>query len=219
MIKVKIVKDLLAANAEVAAKNRALFTEHKILVVNLMSSPGSGKTSLLERTVQAFGSEIKFGVIEGDIEGIADAERLAKLSIPVVQLNTKGACHIDAPMVEKGLEELDLSVTDVLFIENVGNLVCPAEFDCGEDYKVVVFSVTEGDDKPLKYPLMFQESVAMVINKIDLLPYLDSSIDVIRENATRTNPHLQFFELSCRSTTNLQPWLDWIKQKLWEKRG
>jgi hydrogenase nickel incorporation protein HypB len=219
MVTVKIVKDLLAANAEIALKNRELFKTKHILVINLMSSPGSGNTSLLEATVKAIGNQYRIGVIEGDIEGIADAERLEKLHIPVVQLNTKGACHIDAPMVERGLEELPLDDIDILFIENVGNLVCPAEFDCGEDYKVLVFSVTEGDDKPLKYPLMFHESTAMVINKTDLLPYLDSSLETIKRNSLKSNPKLKIFEVSTKNNYNLDSWLRWLITKLTDKRG
>jgi len=218
MVKLRIVKDLLAANNEVAAENRKLFHEKNIIVVNLMSSPGSGKTSVIERTVQNFDRELAIGVIEGDIEGVADAERLEKLSIPVVQLNTKGACHIDAPMVSAGLADISLDDIDILFIENVGNLVCPAEFDCGEDFKVVVFSVTEGEDKPLKYPLMFHESTAMIINKIDLLPHLDVSLDEIKKNAHLSNPQLKIFEVSCRDSSGIASWISWLKDRLLEKR-
>ena len=175
-MKVKLVTNILEANDRIAAGNKKIFDEAKVFVVNIMSGPGAGKTSLIERTIMELNGKIKIGVIEGDIAGTDDAERIDKLGIPVVQINTGGGCHLDANMIREVLEDFSLKDLDLLIIENVGNLVCPAEFNLGEDMKIMLLSLAEGHDKPLKYPLMFQESSALVLNKIDLLPYTNADI-------------------------------------------
>ncbi len=210
---VKVVGRILQANDRIASENRAIFKENGIYVLNLMSAPGAGKTSLLERTIQGLNGKKKIGVIEGDIATHRDAERIASLGIPVVQINTGGACHLDANMVREALSELPLKDIDMLFIENVGNLVCPAEFNVGEDEKVMILSIAEGDDKPLKYPLMFQESSALLLNKIDLLPYVDCSIEKIRDDVAGLNPGIRVFEVSCKTGAGLDDWYNWLMVK------
>lgn len=205
-MKVKIVKNILEANERIALSNRKKFDEAGVFVINLMSAPGAGKTSLLEKTLSLLNGKLKIGVIEGDIVGTEDAERLERFGIPVVQINTQGACHLDANMIGEVLDELPLKELDILFIENVGNLVCPAEFNVGEDMKVMLLSITEGDDKPSKYPLMFRESSALLINKVDLLPYLDVNIERIKKESLRINPSLRIFEVSCRTEQGLEEW-------------
>jgi len=209
---IKVVGKILQANDRIAEENKALFKG--IYVLNLMSAPGAGKTSLIEATIRALGSKIRFGIIEGDIETDRDARRVASLGVPVVQINTNGACHLDANMIRQAVSELPLSEIDILIIENVGNLVCPAEFDVGEDDKVMILSIAEGDDKPLKYPLMFKKSSALLINKIDLLPYLDSDPKKIKEEALRINPKIEVFTLSCRTGEGLEGWLNWLTSKI-----
>jgi hydrogenase nickel incorporation protein HypB len=208
-MKVKVVDKILEANDRIALENRKLFDRSGVFVINLMSGPGAGKTSLLEKTLQRK-TGLRMGVIEGDIAGSDDAERIGRLEVPVVQINTGGACHLDANMISEVLGELPLSDLDVLFIENVGNLVCPAEFKVGEDIKAMVLSVAEGHDKPLKYPLMFQESSALVLNKMDLVPYLDVDVDKIKRDALSLNPGLKIFEVSCRTGQGIMEWTDWI---------
>ena len=211
-MKVKVVTKILEANERIAMENRRLFDNAGVYVINLMSGPGAGKTSLLEKTL-GLNTGIRIGVIEGDIAGTDDAERVGKLGAPVVQINTGGACHLDANMIYEVLHDLPLQDLDLLFIENVGNLVCPAEFKVGEDIKVMVLSLAEGHDKPLKYPLMFQESAALILNKIDLAPYVDVDIDKIRKDALSLNPGLKVFEISCRTGEGLGAWADWLRQK------
>ncbi len=216
-MKLKVVKNILEANERIALLNRQRFKEAGVFVINLMSAPGAGKTSLLERTINELNSRLKVGVIEGDIVGTEDAERLARLGIPVVQINTQGACHLDANMIGEVLDEVPLRELDILFIENVGNLVCPAEFNVGEDMKVMLLSITEGDDKPSKYPLMFKESSALLINKIDLLPYLDVNIERIKKDSLTINPSLRIFEVSCRTGSGLQQWSSWLLSEVERK--
>lgn len=211
-MKVKVVTKILEANDRLALENRKVFDRAGVFVVNLMSAPGAGKTSLLERTLSC-SDGLRIGVIEGDIAGTDDAERIERLGAPVVQINTGGACHLDANMVREVLDEIPLAVLDVVVIENVGNLVCPAEFKVGEDVKVMLLSITEGDDKPLKYPLMFQESAALVLNKMDLVPYTDADIDKIRRDSLSLNPGLKIFEVSCKTGEGIQEWLNWLKGK------
>lgn len=210
MAKVKVVTRILAANERIALENRSLFDSARVFVINLMSAPGAGKTTLLEKTL-ALNSGLRIGVIEGDIAGTDDAERIERMGAPVVQINTGGACHLDANMINEVLHDLPLNELDVLFVENVGNLVCPAEFKVGEDIKVMLLSITEGHDKPLKYPLMFQESTALVLNKMDLAPYTDADISKIRKDALSLNPDLKIFEVSCRTGAGLPEWLGWLK--------
>jgi len=210
-VKVKVVSHILEANDRIAAENRKLFKESGIYVINLMSAPGAGKTSLIEKTIQELASKVKMGVIEGDIAGSDDARRIANLHIPVVQINTGGACHLDANMISEVLDALPLKELDLLIIENVGNLVCPAEFKVGEDIKVMLLSIAEGDDKPLKYPLMFEESSALVLNKMDLLPYTNANIEKIRKNSLSLNPKLKIFEVSCRTGEGMGKWVKWLQ--------
>ena len=213
-IKVPVVRNNLEANERLAEDNRRIFRQAGLLVINLMSGPGAGKTSLLERTIDALQDEIRIGVIEGDIQSSYDAERISQKGVQVVQLNTGGACHLDGNMIKSSLDALDLDTLDLLVVENVGNLVCPAEFNVGEDMKVMILSVPEGDDKPLKYPLMFQESRALLINKIDLLPYVNCDVGKIRERALQLNANLEIFEISCRTGEGLDGWADWLRQQV-----
>jgi hydrogenase nickel incorporation protein HypB len=210
-VKVKVVSHILEANDRIAAENRKLFKESGVYVINLMSAPGAGKTSLIEKTILELSGKSKIGVIEGDIAGSDDARRIANLHIPVVQINTGGACHLDANMINEVLGDLPLNELDLLIIENVGNLVCPAEFKVGENIKVRLLSIAEGDDKPLKYPLMFQESSALILNKMDLLPYTNASIDKIRKNSLSLNPKLKIFEVSCRTGEGIGKWVKWLQ--------
>ena len=210
-MKVKVVSHILEANDRIAAENKKLFKESGVYVINLMSAPGAGKTSLIEKTIQEISGKLKIGVIEGDIAGSDDARRIAALRIPVVQINTGGACHLDANMISEVLDDLPLNDLDLLIIENVGNLVCPAEFKVGENIKVMLLSIAEGDDKPLKYPLMFQESSALILNKIDLLSYTNASIEKIRKNSLSLNPKLKMFEVSCRTGEGIGKWVKWLQ--------
>jgi hydrogenase nickel incorporation protein HypB len=218
-MKVSVVKNILEANERIAHENRLLFDQKGLLVLNLMSSPGAGKTSLLERTIDALKESLRIGVIEGDIQSSQDAERVANKGIPAVQINTGGACHLDGNMIRDTFKEFNFDALDMLVVENVGNLVCPAEFNVGEDFKAMILSVTEGDDKPAKYPLMFHESKVLLINKTDLLPYLEVSTEKIREEALKVNPHLTIFEVSCKTGDGLDAWYAWLKNRVKEKQA
>ena len=211
-MKVKVATKILEANDRIALENRKIFDRTGLFVINLMSGPGAGKTSLLERTL-AGRKDLRIGVIEGDIAGSDDAERIEKFGAPVVQINTGGACHLDANMISEVLADMPLDEIDLLFIENVGNLVCPAEFKVGEDMKVMLLSIAEGHDKPLKYPLMFQESSALVLNKTDLAPYTDVDIGKIKKDALSLNPGLKIFEVSCRTGQGISEWIDWLRRQ------
>lgn len=210
-MKVKVVTNILEANDRIAAENKKIFDEVEVYVMNIMSGPGAGKTSLLERTIKEFSGRIKIGVIEGDIAGSDDAERIEKLGVPVIQINTGGGCHLDANMIREVTDDLPLKDLDLLIIENVGNLVCPAEFKLGEDMKVMLLSIAEGHDKPLKYPLMFQESSALILNKIDLLPYTNVDLEKIRKDSLSLNPNLKIFEVSCKTGEGIKDWTDWVE--------
>jgi hydrogenase nickel incorporation protein HypB len=212
-MEVKVVKNILEANEVIASQNRKLFAEKGIYVLNLMGSPGAGKTALLERTLEHLKDKRRAGVIEGDVATSRDAERIAAYAIPTVQINTGGACHLDGNMVRGGIEGLDLDQLDLLLVENVGNLVCPAGFRIGEDDKVMVISVTEGDDKPGKYPLMFQVSSVLLLNKIDLLPYLDFDMERFQRDALKVNPKLAIMAISCKSGEGLDNWYRWIEKR------
>lgn len=216
-MKISVVRNILEANDRIAEQNREIFNENSVLVINLMSSPGAGKTTLLEKTIDALKNDICIGVIEGDIETCRDAERIAAKGVPAVQINTKGACHLDGNMIRDTFSEFNFAELDLLVVENVGNLVCPAEFKIGEDFKVMILSVTEGDDKPGKYPLMFHESKVLLVNKIDLLPYVDCSMDKIREDALKINPDISIFPVSCKTGEGLDAWFSWLKKKVKEK--
>jgi len=211
--KIQVLNDLLEINDSYAAENRKLLDLHHCFAVNLMSSPGSGKTTLLERTLAVL-DPCSVAIIEGDMQTSKDAERLERFGAPIVQINTGAACHLDGQMIRNALGELDLDNVRLLVIENVGNLVCPAEFRVGEHAKVVVLSVTEGEDKPLKYPLMFRESSVCIFNKIDLLPYLDFSLPDAMANARQINPGLEFFCLSCKTGQGMEAWIAWLRTRM-----
>jgi hydrogenase nickel incorporation protein HypB len=211
---VKVIKNVLDANDRIAVENRELFDRHGIYVINLMSSPGAGKTSLVENTIRYFQKKYQIAVIEGDIQDTYDADRVAALGTPVVQINTGGGCHIDANMVREALPAFNLGQFDLIIAENVGNLVCPAEFKLGENAKTMILSVPEGADKPCKYPLMFQESAVLVINKIDLLPYVDFDMAKAKRDARALNPGIEIFEVSCKTMEGLQGWYDWLDDEI-----
>ncbi len=217
-MKIPVVRDILEANDRIAEQNRQIFKDNSVLTINLMSSPGAGKTTLLEKTIDALKNDIRIGVIEGDIETARDAERIAAKGVPAVQINTKGACHLDGNMIRDTFNEFNFAEIDLLVVENVGNLVCPAEFKIGEDFKVMILSVTEGDDKPGKYPLMFHESKVLLINKMDLLPYVDCSVDKISEDALKINPNIIIFPVSCKTGKGLDKWFKWLKERVREKK-
>ncbi len=216
---VTIERKVLEKNDAFAATNRDALVRHGVFTINMMSSPGAGKTTLLERTIAHLDGRLRLAVVEGDVQTDLDARRVAKYGVPVVQIVTNGGCHLEARLVQDALARLDLSTTDVLVIENVGNLVCPANFDLGEDLKVVVLSVTEGDDKPLKYPAMFQRASVLIINKVDLVPYVDADVATIRHHARLTNPDLQMFETSCRTGEGIAEWADWLAAQAGGRRG
>jgi len=213
-VKIQVVKNVLDANDRIAQENRVLFDAKGIYVINLMSAPGAGKTSLVEKTILALKDRCRIGVIEGDIQDTCDADRVAKLGIPAVQINTGGSCHLDANMIREALGALDLDTLDLLIVENVGNLVCPAEFKVGENAKVMLLSTPEGADKPAKYPLMFQESSVMLINKIDLLPYVEFDREKAKRDALALNRNLKIFEVSCRTSQGLERWFDWLSDQI-----
>ena len=212
-VRVRIAEDALDANNTIARANRDDFDRHDVVVVNLMSAPGAGKTALLERVLADPGG-VRVGVLEGDVQGSYDADRLARLHVPVVQLNTDpgfgGECHLDANMVRSALPALPLDDIDLLVIENVGNLVCPAEFRVGEDARVMVSSITEGEDKPLKYPLMFRSCELVLVNKIDLLPHLDFDMDRFVQNLDAVHPGVPRMLMSARTGEGVEAWRDWL---------
>lgn len=212
-MEIKVIKNILEANEVIASQNRTLFAEKGVFVINLMGSPGAGKTTLLEKTIEHLKDRNRIAVIEGDIATSRDAERIAAHAIPAVQINTGGACHLDGNMVRGGLKEFDLDQIDLLIVENVGNLVCPAEFNIGENDKAMIISVTEGDDKPEKYPLMFQVSTVLLLNKIDLLPYLDFDMEKFQSDALKVNPKLRIMAISCKTGEGLDSWFSWIKER------
>ena len=210
MPKITIAQNILAANDTIAQDIHQLLTTCGIRTINMMSSPGAGKTTLLEQTIERLRGQLEIGVIEGDIETGNDAERIEAAGAETVQINTRGACHLEAHMVRDALEEINLAGMRLLFIENIGNLVCPAAWDLGEDIRIVIASTTEGDDKPAKYPQMFAISQLMIVNKIDLLPYVDYSLEKVRRQALAINPNLRIFEVSCRTGEGLDAWCEWL---------
>ncbi|WP_294484535.1 hydrogenase nickel incorporation protein HypB [uncultured Mailhella sp.] len=217
-MEIPVVRNVLEANDRIAARLREEFASRGTLVLNLISSPGSGKTSLLERTLNDLAGEFRMAVIEGDLQTDNDARRVAASGAQAVQINTEGGCHLDSSMVSEALRSIDCDNLDILFIENVGNLVCPTEFDCGEDAKVALLSVTEGDDKPQKYPYLFHKAKAMILNKIDLLPYVDFDVARARAHASALNPDLAVMEISCRARTGLDAWYDWLRASVKAKK-
>jgi len=210
---ITVERKILKKNDEIAAENRQIFKNNDIYAINLLSSPGSGKTSLLEKTLERLNTAIKIGVIEGDVQTDNDAQRVARYHVPVVQIVTNGGCHLEAKLVQNALDNFDLASLELLVIENVGNLVCPANYDLGEEKKIVMLSTTEGDDKPVKYPAMFRASHVMIINKIDLLDYVEFDLKTVREHALMINPNLEIFELSCTTGQGLDNWINWLKNQ------
>ena len=209
---IAIEQDILQRNNLLAERNRGYFEAKNIFCLNLMSSPGSGKTTLLEETIRQLRDEKSVYVIEGDQQTSNDADRIAALNISVYQVNTGTGCHLDASMINHALKHLNPEANSLLFIENVGNLVCPAMFDLGEAEKVVIVSTTEGDDKPLKYPFMFKEASVCIINKTDLAPYLNTSVDTLRGNCLKVNPNLKIFEMSALKNVGMEEWCSWLKK-------
>jgi hydrogenase nickel incorporation protein HypB len=210
MPKVSIAQNILAANDTIAQEIQQSLAARSIRTINVMSSPGAGKTTLLEQTLERLRGQLGIGVIEGDIETSVDAERIEAAGAETVQINTRGACHLEAHMIRAALDQLELARVELLFIENIGNLVCPAAWNLGEDIRVVVVSTTEGDEKPAKYPQMFAVSQVMIINKLDLLPYVDYDVEKVKRQALAVNPGLRIFELSCRTGAGLDAWCEWL---------
>ena len=211
---ITIERKVLEKNDEIAEANRARFRAHGLFVFNIVSSPGAGKTTLLERTIESLRGEMRIGVVEGDVQTDLDARRVARYGVPAVQIVTNGGCHLEARLVRDALDSLDLAALDLLVVENVGNLVCPANYDLGETLKVVVLSVTEGDDKPLKYPSMFRRASVLVINKIDLLPYVDARVETIERHARDINPELEVFQTSCTTGAGIPEWCGWLRRQV-----
>jgi hydrogenase nickel incorporation protein HypB len=209
-MEIKVLKDILGANEQMAARNRELLDSNSIFVVNLMASPGAGKTSLVLATIKALEGKARVGVIEGDVSSSLDAELIGKEGVPVVQINTGGECHLEANMVGNALNNLPLPEIDLLLIENVGNLICPAEFNLGENRKVVISSIPEGDDKPFKYPLIFHTVDAVVINKVDLLPYLKFDIEAYSRAVRGINSRVAMFQTSCTTGEGVDEWVSWL---------
>ncbi|MBO0343273.1 MAG: hydrogenase nickel incorporation protein HypB [Bacteroidota bacterium] len=208
----EVERDILQQNEIMAARNRGYFDAKDVFALNLVSSPGSGKTSLLERTLKDLKDKIPFYVIEGDQQTLNDANRIAALDVPVIQINTGKGCHLESDMIHDAVKKMSIKNNSVLMIENVGNLVCPSMFNLGEHKRVVIVSTTEGDDKPIKYPDMFHTSDICIINKIDLAPYLDTNIEELKKNALQVNPNLVFFEVSATKGTGMEQWYEWLEQ-------
>lgn len=217
-MEVPVGRSIFEVNDEIAAELKELFKKNEVLVLNMISSPGAGKTALLERTLTALKDEFTMAVIEGDLQTDNDARRVRATGAQAVQINTDGGCHLNSSMIRDVLSNFDLAKIDILFIENVGNLVCPVSFDCGEDAKIALLSVVEGDDKPEKYPQLFNLAEVMVLNKTDLLPYVDFDMDRASKFATRLNKNLTIFPLSCTKEEGLDPWYDWLRKKRKEKK-
>ena len=215
---IQIEQNLLAKNNQYATETRNYFLKEKITAINLMSSPGSGKTTLLERTIAHLKDDLRLAVIEGDLFTDKDADRIAQHNVPVIQINTNGGCHLDAPMVEEVLGDLDLDKLDVVIIENVGNLVCPAEFVVGEDMKVTVLSITEGDDKPLKYPIIFKESKVAILNKVDILPFTNFDMEAAKHDLKCIHPQLEIMETAASKDVGVDKWCDFIRSEFKKKQ-
>jgi len=210
---ITLERKVLVKNDEIAAENRRLFGEKKLLVVNLLSSPGAGKTSLLERTLEYCQNKVKIGIIVGDVQTDNDAKRIDKYNAPVVQIITSGSCHLDSKMVQSAMAKLNLNELDILVIENVGNLVCPTNFDLGEQYRVVVLSTAEGTDKPMKYPAMFHRANCVIINKIDLLPFTNFSVEEAQSAVQSLNSNAVILKTSCRTGEGIETWCKWLLSK------
>ena len=213
-MEIKIMKNILDRNQNKANEVRTLLASKKIVMVNIISSPGAGKTTLLERTCEKLGAKFKLGVIEGDITTDRDAQRLVKYDIPIVVINTEGGCHLDSNSISKVLDSFDLDNLDILFVENVGNLICPSQFDLGETFKLAIVSTTEGDDKPAKYPMLFRESRAVILNKIDLMPYTNFNYKSFRDDLTKINATVPLMEVSLTRGDGLDKWYEWITEQI-----
>ncbi len=213
-MKIKVLKDILSANEQIAERNQRLLDSKRVFALNLMSSPGAGKTSLILETIKRLKGKVRIGVIEGDISSSLDAEKISKEKVPVIQINTGGACHLDANMTSPALDNLPLGEIELLFIENVGNLVCPGEFRLGEHKKVMLLSIPEGDDKPYKYPLMFQIADVVLINKIDLLPHLKFNIESFSKAVKGINQDVEIFPISCTTGQGIEDWVSWVRTNM-----
>ena len=213
-MKIKVLQDILNANDGIAKRNQDRLDKHGILTINVMSSPGAGKTSLILQTINNLKSKARIAVIEGDIASSLDADRVHQQGVEVVQINTAGGCHLDANMTEYALNNLPLGDIDLLLIENVGNLVCPAEFALGEHKRVMLLSLPEGDDKPYKYPLMFTEADVVLVNKIDLLPYLEFNLSAFHKAVSGLNPEVKVFQVSCKTGEGLEDWFSWLQNEI-----
>jgi hydrogenase nickel incorporation protein HypB len=216
---ITIGEEIFGANEEKAAENKALLDAHRVFTINVLSSPGAGKTSTISKAIHALKGRFRVGVIEGDVASAVDAEKIAALGMPVVQINTQGGCHLDAGMVSTALDSFPLDEIDVLFIENVGNLICPNAFNLGEDTRILIASTPEGDDKPYKYPAMFTDTDVVLLNKIDLLPYLNFDTEAFRTVVTGLNPDVTIFPYSCTTGEGADKWLGWLTESARAKTG
>jgi hydrogenase nickel incorporation protein HypB len=213
-MEIRIMKNILDRNQNKADEVRGLLAEKNVKMVNVISSPGAGKTTLLERTCEALGGKIRIGVIEGDVTTDRDAQRLKKYDIPIVVINTEGGCHLDSHSISKVLGMFDLDKLDILFVENVGNLICPSAFDLGENFKLAVVSTAEGDDKPAKYPRIFSEAAAVILNKTDLLPYTNFNTEAFKADLAAINPGVPLFKISATKGEGLQSWFEWLEYQI-----
>ncbi|MHC1732371.1 MAG: hydrogenase nickel incorporation protein HypB [Bacteroidales bacterium] len=213
-MEIKIMKNILDRNQNKAEEVRSLLKARKVMMINIISSPGAGKTTLLERTCEAMSGEVRIGVIEGDVTTDRDAQRLKKYNIPIVAINTEGGCHLDSHSISKAIEHLDLNAIDLLFVENVGNLICPSQFDLGETFKLAVVSTAEGDDKPAKYPMLFSEARAVILNKTDLIPYTNFNMDSFTADIVAINPRITIIKTSAISGEGLEEWFRWLRMQI-----
>ena len=213
-MKVKVLQNIMDANDQIASRNQQVLDQNKVMALNIMSSPGAGKTSLILQTIRRLNDRVRIGVVEGDIASTIDADIINKEGVPVVQINTGGQCHIDANMVNNALENLSLKDVDLLMIENVGNLVCPAEFKTGAHKRIMLLSVPEGDDKPYKYPLMFTLCEAIIVNKIDMLPLSDFDMTAFQKAVSGLNPEAKIFQMSCKTGEGIDRWVSWLEAEL-----
>ncbi len=213
-MEIEVLEGVFDANEIIAAENRSILDEGDTFMLNLMASPGAGKTSFIMRTLEGVSGRLECAVVEGDIAGKVDSERIASTGVAAIQINTGGSCHLEARQVNTALKRLDVKGADLVIVENVGNLVCPAEFKLGEDLKVMILSVAEGHDKPLKYPLMFSESDVLVINKIDLIPHTDFEVDKLEDTVRKMNAGIEIFRVSCSTGEGLNAWTDWLVDRV-----
>jgi hydrogenase nickel incorporation protein HypB len=216
-MEIKVMKNILDRNQNKANEVRELLRTKNVLMVNIISSPGAGKTTLLERTCEEFCNNYRIAAVEGDVTTDRDAQRLKKYNIPIVVINTEGGCHLDSHSISKVLDEFDLEDIDILFVENVGNLICPSQFDLGEEFKIAMVSTAEGDDKPGKYPMLFREAKAVLLNKIDLIPYTNFNFNNFKTDLDKINPLIPLFEVSCTKGDGLKLWFEWITQQIHKK--